>query len=456
MASLNSSKYAKLALSVHIDHMNRIDGLEMLKKLVHLKDRVIKLSLDILLEFEHEVNLDFLENLEFLEISGEQYSGSLLNYHHLKELSRRFSSLDITKLPLSLESLHIAGCDVDRPELNQHTLKFPTLKLISFSDLDRYFSDDIEIILRYMTSSEVKSIKFDGEGTIYDDNWFLEILKDIAEEKNIKLESLSVTGPIGIPLTIYPSRRLVFNNNQANCPAHDWPTPTTVPSTLTELTLHKISFSLRDLFLANPLGLKVLDLSNCSINFDEAEPNFKNFIALRYLDLSENNIGDQISSLQFPDSIESLSLHSSRIGSLVGVDFPTGLTNLDGSSNNIQSMDGTILPQSLSRLNITGNRIIELRGDNFPLALQRLDVSKATNIDITKNRDGHPLQIESLNLEDPHNGTHYALSNSLQSIRLANLNWPSSHAFADNLVRLKMVRCDINLSCSTFGFDSKL
>lgn len=119
-------------------------------------------------------------------------------------------------------------------------------------------------------------------------------------------------------------------------------------------------------------------------------------------------------------------------------------------------MDGTILPQSLSRLNITGNRIIELRGDNFPLALQRLDVSKATNIDITKNRDGHPLQIESLNLEDPHNGTHYALSNSLQSIRLANLNWPSSHAFADNLVRLKMVRCDINLSCSTFGFDSKL
>lgn len=116
--------------------------------------------------------------------------------------------------------------------------------------------------------------------------------------------------------------------------------------------------------------------------------------------MSDTRLGNYIETLLFPDSLKVLNISYNNIDSVDKVDFPMGLEILDGSSNRISSVDRVNFPNNLKDLNLLQNCIKRLCVPHFPSYLKALEVSDnyLERIDIARNNDNVPLQIEAVSI----------------------------------------------------------
>lgn len=99
---------------------------------------------------------------------------------------------------------------------------------------------------------------------------------------------------------------------------------------------------------------------------------FSLFQSLKYLRLTKMGIVD-LSTIQFPETLEKLVLSRNAIMLLSAIVFPRGLKDLDVSHNNIQIVNGRYLPNGLRHLIVNENEIEEIK--NLPNLITYLDVS---------------------------------------------------------------------------------
>lgn len=329
-----------------------------------------------------------------------------------------------------------------------------------------------------MISSKVESITFNSVGHTNSDDWFLELLSDLQNDQSLNLRILSLTGPFFDPFRVYPAHRITFDNNQDISREDPWPWISTVPHTLTELTLHQISFDMKELLSAKPLNLKKFVLKRSLFHFDQGKLDFSGFGLLTHLHLSSIPIGDDIVNVLFPDALTVLELRGLEIKSLAGVSFPQSLIELDISynkiefidnvrfpasirdlnitANNIQSLDGVNLPPMLTRLGASGNQQGDVSGEDLPLTLKELQISKVRRCDLSKNSSGSPLQIEKLCLAGRPGDESFLLPGSIKSLDLRNLGGSFCHKFDSNLTRLAITCADLTVGNITFEADSQL
>lgn len=116
IAGLKVGKDTRLALRLTFEYTEQIDGTALPDKLFRLKDRLVELSLNGWDQFDFEINVGTLENIETLKINQRHITGNLLNCRKLRELSIDGNDeLDITNLPTLLETFHMEGCIVEIP-----------------------------------------------------------------------------------------------------------------------------------------------------------------------------------------------------------------------------------------------------------------------------------------------------------------------------------------------------
>ncbi|KAG5419575.1 hypothetical protein I9W82_003343 [Candida metapsilosis] len=305
IAGLKAGKETRLALNLNFDYSGHIDGTELPNKLIYLKDRVVELSLDASYKFSFEIDVGTLENIEALRIGEDEFTGTLVDCHKLGNLSIRGASLlDMTKLPASLETLDLDYCSVDKPTVASDVATFPKVKNLFFKDFDIEDWDSIKNLFHYVISSKVENITFNSFNTEYGDDWFLGLLEDLADEHDLKLNSLSITGAMDTSYTVFPKHRLVLYNEGNYYSGYNRPSISAVPNTLTELTLHNCSFNIKELFRDRPTNLKSCSLRGCSLTFDGEDIDFSKFKYLTYLELGEVTIGNDISKIRLPDSLK--------------------------------------------------------------------------------------------------------------------------------------------------------
>ena len=71
--------------------------------------------------------------------------------------------------------------------------------------------------------------------------------------------------------------------------------------------------------------LKYLSFSDNPIDWNLYVPNFTRFTKLKYLKLFNTQIGKHFHKINYPDSVEVLSLEVNQISSIQGIKFPTHL-----------------------------------------------------------------------------------------------------------------------------------
>lgn len=476
IAGLKVGKETRLALRLTFEYKKQIDGTALPDKLIRLKDRLVELSLDGWDHFEFEINVGTLENIETLKISQHYITGSLLNCRKLRELLIDGNDeLDITNLPALLETFHMQGCIVEFPSAENGAVTFPRPKNFSFKDQN---ASSIENVLRCMISSKVESITFNSVDHTDRNDWFSELLSDLQNDHNFNLHILSLTGLFFDPLSVFPSHRITFYNNQDFSREENSPSISTVPHTLTELTLYQISLDMNGFLFTKPLNLKKCSFERCFFDLDQGGLDFSGFGLLTHLLLIDIFIGDKIINASFPDALMVLELRRLEIKSLAGVSFPLSLIELDISNNEIEFIDNVLFPASIRDLNLTANNIRSLKGvkfppmltrlgasgnqqgdisgDDLPLTLKELQVSKVRHCDLTKNISGNTLQIEKLCLAFRFSGESFLLPGSIKSLDLRNLGRSFCHKFDSNLTRLAIKNADLSLGNVTFEADSQL
>lgn len=203
------------------------------------------------------------------------------------------------------------------------------------------------------------------------------------------------------------------------------------PTTLKKLDLsnnHLIDLSTIDQSL--PENLQHLNLADNPIDWELHIPNFQRFTKLKYLKLSNTHLGSHLDNIEFPDSIDALSLEVNQIPSIENVKFPKNLTNLGIGSNMIKQVQRPQFPAGLQTIHLTENRL-------------------AGKLDLSRNQHGESLMLDIVYL-------NYTLLSNIQHIQLPNhiriLNFDycilknlSDIEFPASIVELSFRACEISI-----------
>lgn len=462
VSKLEHSNNIKLALDLDYNKLGCVDGSQILTNLSNVKGCATELSIVGLDNIELDVEAKTLNGVT-LKLGGCRFSGSLTKCSNLIELSLYCQIFDITQLPQSLKHLYLYDCRIYVSNRDKSNDNVPILKHLTFHHYDEYIYDQfedeeehhggihmIEEALRALISTETISIDFMADGEWDSDEWFVEMLRNIVEEKGLKLESLSLNGRFEDPL-ICSSNSFKFKIAYGPYYESNYPPCPELASTLETLSLSGPKLKMSDLSKIDPYVLKHLHLEGY---FHDEMIDFKGFKNLKYLHLGETELIDEIS---LPDSLEVLILTNHRLNSIDKVTFPKNLTALQFNVYDIESLDDLIFPPALAELHLQNSRIKHLQGEVFPSTLKRLIVRVTDTVDLSKDMYGKLLQLEKLWLGSPErNELTCTLPTSLQSLHL-NLLGPSVfNELGNDLVHLTINYCRLDLRGLKFGSDSKL
>ncbi|KAG5416914.1 hypothetical protein I9W82_005644 [Candida metapsilosis] len=434
---LKAGKFVKRQLKIDLSESDYTLDLNKLPSLIGpIKERFIGLSIDSspLGSSVGAIDLEYLRDIEVLQLDGCDIKGSFSQYHHLRELDYTPSdeqeySIDLQKLPPTLQRLHLHSCDCIEGVTDQ-SAQFPSLESISVSyegpDLPSWVKD----ILRLMTCNKTTNIEYDGEEDSADEE-FLELLLKEARIKGFKLDSLKLDTTTESKLQLLPSRRFV----QAGMQDENWH-PSELPSTLQEIRLDSLELSSSKQILQYfPTSLVKLELiDGADIDWSDSDLDFSKFSNLKTLTLEGCATGDCINSFTFPDSLEEMDL----------------------SYNSIEAIDDVKFPKKLKRLVMSGEEIEEICETPFPRSLKELDLSESVlkNVDLVFNKFGEALQIDVLDLR----GNSFLwlskckLPGTLRFLALERCIQDEALHFGDNLRVLNLSGCEFQkLNEVTFG-----
>ena len=211
---LKASKFVKRQLKIGLTVSDYTLDLTKLPSLIGpIKERFVGLSIDLspLGSSVGAIDLEYLRDIEVLQLDGCDIKGSFSQYHHLRELDytpldEQEYSIDLQKLPPTLRRLHLHSCDCIEGVTDQ-SAQFPSLELISVSYEGPELPSWVKDILRLMTCNKTASIEYKGDEDSADED-FLEILLKEARIKGFKLDSLKLGTFSECKLQLLPSRRL--------------------------------------------------------------------------------------------------------------------------------------------------------------------------------------------------------------------------------------------------------
>ena len=426
---LKPSKVVKIRLKIDLSESHSILGLDRLPLLLGpVKERLIALSIE-LNSFDGSrgaLDLEYLRDIEVLELLRCGIKGSFSHCHNLKELEYmplgRENPIDILNLPPTLKRLHLYRCDDIKGVLNK-SVQFPSLELISVSYEGPELPSSVKDLLQLMTCSNTTSIELDGsrKDDTSGNEEFLKILHKEAKKKGFKLDSLKIDAFFHSKLHLLPSKHL-DQNYMRNQHWH----PSELPSTLQEMRFDEMEVpSSKQIIQYFPASLVRLDLCNgTEIDWSDSDLDFSKFTNMKSLQLQYCEIRDYIYSFAFPSSLEEMKLWDIGISSINEIKFP----------------------KRLKRLQVTSEEIEEVINPPFPLSLRELDLSynRIKKIDVTSNKFGEPLQIDLLDLR--FNRSELPLSDcklpdTLRYLFMGHCVQDEAFHFNDNLCILKLDRC---------------
>ncbi|KAG5417874.1 hypothetical protein I9W82_004202 [Candida metapsilosis] len=378
---LKASKVVKRQLKIDLWESDYTLDLAKIPSLIGpIKERFIGLSINSspLGSSMGAIDLEYLRDIEVLQLDGCEINGSFSQYHHLRELDYTPSdeqeySIDLQKLPPTLKRLHLHSCDCIEGVTDQ-SAQFPSLESISVSYEGPDLPSSVKDILRLMTCSKTTSMEYEGEEGFFDEK-FLEILYEEADKKGFKLDSLKLSSKSQSKLQLLPSKRL----DQTEMKNGQWH-PSELPSTLQEIRLETMELpSSRQILEYFPSSLVKLELiDGADIDWSDSDLDFSKFVNLKILDFQRCVIGDYINSFTFPDSLEEMNLCENGINSIGDIKFP----------------------KNLKKLALVWEGIYEICKPPFPRTLKALDLSgnELKNVDLVFNKFGELLQIDLLDL----------------------------------------------------------
>ncbi|KAG5419031.1 hypothetical protein I9W82_002798 [Candida metapsilosis] len=440
LKGLKSSRTVKIRLKIDLSESDYILDLDRLPLLLGpIKERLVAFSIesDPFESSRGAIDLQFLKDIEVLELLRCGIKGSFSQYHNLKELEYMPSDtehpIDISNLPPTLKRLHLYWCDHIKGVANKST-KFPSLESIAVSYEGPKLPSSVKDILQLMTCSNTTNIELfgsRGEDTSGNEE-FLKILHKEAKKKGFKLDSLKIDADFDSKLHLLPTKRL-DQNGMLNEHWH----PSELPSTLQEMCLHEMEvLSSEQIIQYFPTSLVRLELSYITeIDWSDSDLDFSKFTNMKSLKLKACDIGDYIYSFTFPDSIEEMSI----------------------DTNGIRSINEIQFPQKLKRLEVTTQEIEEVINPPFPLSLKELDLSynRIKKIDITANKFGEPLQIDLLDLRANKSKLSFSdckLPDTLRYLSMGDCVQDEAFHFNDNFCILKLDSCEFKkLQGVTFG-----
>ncbi|KAK6464651.1 hypothetical protein DFJ63DRAFT_334204 [Scheffersomyces coipomensis] len=409
-----------------------------LTDLIELLDLLPNLSS----EFKYNLELEFDPDIEYIFNSSKLIQQlqslpsliSLLIYNYKQKFT-----IDISKFPhlirlwldncqLSVTQsesyFHSTGFDLKIDINSKEKFKGIKLNLQSFTFIDHLSlagngiemssatTSDLSNILKTLQLSNVatlfnyKSIQnlqsLYMEDLVYNSFKFTQDLLD----KSPNLHTLSLTGnhydimnPLNLGSTQLKVIKLTkFDPNIISTMVY--------PKTLLELNI--ANNSLTDLTFINsitqiPSTLRKLNLADNNIHWRRCIPYFKRFNQLLYLKMSNTGIHKELEYMDFPDSIETLSLEVNKITSIEDVEFPLNLKDLGLGCNSIRRITPShLLPKGLHTLHLTENRLrsnIHLstndRYDLMELQVLYLDSNQIKGIDYMD----FPTKLRILNLD---------------------------------------------------------
>ncbi|KAG5419025.1 hypothetical protein I9W82_002792 [Candida metapsilosis] len=377
---LKASKFVKRQLKIGLTVSDYTLDLTKLPSLIGpIKERFIGLSINSSPTGSSKgaIDLEYLRDIEVLQLNLCEINGSFSQYHHLRELDYMppgtQNSIDLQMLPPTLKRLHLYSCERIKCVADKSS-ELPSLEVIAVTYKGTELPSCVKGILRLMTSNGTSSIEYEGSGYTSADEEFLEILYEEADKKGFTLDSLSLSTSFEFKLQLLPSRRLV----QIGVPYGHWH-PSELPSTLKEIYLQNMELSSGMIFEYFPSSLVKLELIGCAgIDWSDSVLDFSKFSNLKTLALKICNIGNYIDSFTFPHSLDEMNLCHNGINSIDAVKFPKNLKKLALVLEGVYEICKAPFPRSLKELDLTGNEL--------------------KNVDLVFNKFGELLQIDLLDL----------------------------------------------------------
>lgn len=214
------------------------------------------------------------------------------------------------------------------------------------------------------------------------------------------------------------------------------------PPSLKEIDLNNNTITDLSAIDANlPQSLQKLNLADNPIWWGTYTPRLTNFTQLKYLRLFNTHLGQSIETIQFPDSIEVLSLEVNQLQSIDQVRFPKNLVNLGIGSNKLTTVYKPHFPSTLKTLHLTENLL--------------------RKVDLSTNNRGQPLEIEILYL-NYNRISKLSNLNLPQTLRILNLDSCkiseiSGWQFSSTIEELSIMGCRLRIFENvSFGEDSQL
>ncbi|KAG5416916.1 hypothetical protein I9W82_004547 [Candida metapsilosis] len=383
LKGLKPNKFVKRQLKIDLSESDYTLDLAKIPSLIGpIKDRLIALSISSapLGSSMGAIDLEYLRDIEILQLDGCGIIGSFSQCQHLRELEYmpldERNPIEISNLPPTLERLSLYSCD-DIKCVADRSAELPSLESIAVSYVYPELPSCVKSILRLMTCSDTNSIEYEGSGYTGADEEFLEILLEEARKKGFDLNSLKLDTTSESKLQLLPSKRL----DQTEMKNGQWH-PSELPSTLQEIRLETTELpSSRQILEYFPSSLVKLELiDGANIDWSDSDLDFSKFMNMKFLELRDCAIGHYINSFTFPDSLEEMNLCENGINSIGYIKFPKKLKRLAMEREEIEEICEASLPQSLKELNLSGNQL--------------------KNVDLVFNMFGKPLQIDVLYLDD--------------------------------------------------------
>lgn len=351
------------------------------------------------------------------------------------------------QLPYQLEKLNIGNCTIKNQATinNLDNLSSITLYMVKDSSTNSSGQYIKQLVTNNLVNKKLNSLKvdfiWDSQRNLLhlpqlllpnNDNDSDNERKFTCEKSMKNLQTLSVTNyiPTGVSnwKNLTSLKILRINNPQIfeNCGKF--------PDSLQNLKLP--NNNIKDLSVIDRLidptnvantRLKYLSFSDNPIDWNLYIPNFTRFTRLKYFKLSNTQIGKNFHKLNYPDSVEELSLEVNQISSIEGIKFPKNLKNLGIGSNWIKKIYRPHLPYTIETIHLTENKL--------------------TQVDLSCNNQGQKLLIEILylNFNPLSNFKQIKLPKHLKILNMDNCKFKSisNIEFCSSLVELSFNGCEL-------------
>ncbi|KAL1572646.1 F-box domain-containing protein [Candida albicans] len=347
------------------------------------------------------------------------------------------------QLPYQLEELNVGNCTIKNQATITHldNLSSITLYMVKDSSANGGGQFIKQLVTNNLVNDKLSCLKvdfiWDSQRNLLDFQQLLlpsndnENDREFIGEKLMKnLQTLSITNYIPFDVSNWKNLTRLkisrINNPQI------FETCGRFPDSLQSLKL--TNNNIKDLAVIDKLigpnnnRLKYLSFSDNPIDWNLYVPNFTRFTKLKYLKLFNTQIGKHFHKINYPDSVEVLSLEVNQISSIQGIKFPTHLKNLGIGSNWIKKIYRPNLPHTIETIHLTENKL--------------------TQVDLSCNNQGQELLIEILylNFNPLSNFKQIKLPNHLKILNMDNCKFKSisNLKFCSSLVELSFNGCELS------------